>query len=289
MSISRTIVLNPIEPALFSARSALGVNLDLEVTFLTQDQTPVDPTTLMPQLALMPRQQLWILPYEMITTFAAAGTASVSVPGSQLIDPAGYTMELYQRAPAANPSDPPVPVRLIAKGVLRLEGSAYAQWGPLGMVNVPVVTGPPGPVGPEGPVGPMGLQGPIGPEGPEGPEGERGGTWFTGDNYPALSMPSPVGRVDGDMYLKNIDPDGGTCWRWQGFGWAYSGADITGPTGPMGPEGPTGPIGTMAAIVSPTPPPTATLPEGALWLQPPDDHLYMLQGGVWVLYGADWA
>lgn len=57
--------------------------------------------------------------------------------------------------------------------------------------------------------------------------------WFAGADYPSISMPDPAGRIDGDMYLKTIDPDGGTVWRWDGgtLQWVYTGADITGPQG----------------------------------------------------------
>jgi len=65
---ARTIVLNPIEPALLSLRSALGIDLDLAITFLAQNQSPVDPASLMAQLALLPRSSLQVFAYDLSGT-----------------------------------------------------------------------------------------------------------------------------------------------------------------------------------------------------------------------------
>jgi len=71
----------------------------------------------------------------------------------------------------------------------------------------------------------------------KGEQGIRGGTWFSGTNFPALSMPGP--NILGDMYLKTADPQADSIWRWAGATWLYTGSDITGPTGPEGPPGTT--------------------------------------------------
>ena len=202
--ISRTIVINPIEPALLSARSPLGVDLDLDLTFVAQSRAPVDPETLKPQLALLPRSRGGVGAYDVETTSSTGGTASVSVPGTALVDAAGYSIELYSRRAAVNPADPPVPNGLLARGVLRLEGDAYASWGPLSPVAIPVVVGPPGPMGPQG----------IGVQGEPGTPGERGSIWWTGNGDP--STPPPLGTLTNDMYL---DQSSGNVWTWTGVDW----------------------------------------------------------------------
>jgi hypothetical protein len=277
------ILLDPVEPAPISFRHPVGCVLNMSFEFQHQNGSPADPTPLYPQFVLVSRTLGYAYGYNVETTVPYSGGAQVEIPGNFFMDLNGYTVELYSRNADGNP------LQLLGKGTCRLDGGAYFWLGPLGPASTPVIQGPPGPPGPQGPAST--VPGPQGPVGPAGQQGERGGTWYTGDGYPAITMPSPVGRVDGDMYLKNIDPDGGTAWRWSAStsSWLYSGADITGPVGPQGPAGPTGPSGTMAAIVSPTVPPTATLPEGALWVQPPDDHLYILQSGEWRGYTADWA
>ena len=77
----------------------------------------------------------------------------------------------------------------------------------------------------------------------KGPPGIRGGTWYSGDNFPQDAGIDPGILVVGDMYLKNVDPNGGSIWRWTGTLWVYTGADITGPPGPQGDPGPEGPPG----------------------------------------------
>lgn len=202
--INRTIIINPVEPSFLSLRSPLGIALDLGLTFRAQDGEPVDPGTLMPQLALLPRSAGGVFAYDCVTTGAGDGLANVTVPGNALIDVSGYSVELYSRREADNPVNPPVPTALIAKGVLRLEGSAYQQSGPLGMITVPTIVGPPG------------------PPGPEGPTGERGSMWFTGNGPPATTV-GTEDKITGDMYLDNGLPptmDGaGDVWRFNGDTW----------------------------------------------------------------------
>jgi hypothetical protein len=199
---ARTVIINPIEPALLSIRAALGVPLDLDLTFLSQAKTPVDPTPLKPQLALLPRSRLGVYPYEVTITGPANGFGNVKVPGTALVDPNGYNLELYQRRTADNPADPPVAVGLLAKGVLRLEGSAYASTGPLSMINIPVVVGPPGP---------QGIQGQQGVQGDPGQTGQRGSVWTTGTGDPTATDALP-----GDMYLDEFN---GNVWRFDGATW----------------------------------------------------------------------
>lgn len=199
---ARTIVLNPVEPALLSIRAALGVDLDLDLTFLAQNRSPVDPTPLLPQLALLPRSSRQVFAYDVEITGPANGTGTVSVPGTALVDANGYNLELYQRRAAQASGDPAVPVGLLAKGVLRLEGSAYMQMGPLGMINVPVVVGPPGPQGAQGAASTI-----------PGPAGQRGSIWTTGSGAPTVTG----SELSGDMYLDEVTGD---VWRFDGAAWA---------------------------------------------------------------------
>lgn len=199
----RTIVINEIEPALLSLRSPLGVALDLTITFRQQNLTPIDPTPLKPQLALLPRSRIGVYPYDVAIADAVNGIGNVKVPGTALVDPNGYNLELYQRRTADNPADPPVAVGMLAKGVLRLDGSAYASTGPLSMINIPVVTGPAGPAGPQG----------ASIKGDPGPTGQRGSVWTTGMGPPVAL----TGVLPGDMYL---DESNGDVWKFDSVtGW----------------------------------------------------------------------
>ncbi|MER8619159.1 hypothetical protein NKG99_20365 [Mesorhizobium sp. M1409] len=157
MGLARTVVISRLEPAMLSALSPAGVDLDLDLTFLTQGRDPVSPATLLPQLALMARSSTRVFAYDV------DGAGNVVVPGSALKDPMGYTLELYQRREAENPADPPVAIGLLAKGTLLLKGAAYGELSPLGPINIPVTVGPAGPVGPRGPQGFQGIQGEPGP------------------------------------------------------------------------------------------------------------------------------
>lgn len=202
--ISRTITLNPVEPAFLSLRTALGVGLDLELTFRNQHDAPVNPDTLLPQIVLLPRSRGGMFPYPVETTSPEAGTAAVSVPSTVLVDRSGYTLELYSRRVAENPDDPPVATGLIAKGVVALDGEAFQRWGPLGMVNVPVIVGPPGPTGPQGE---QGIQGETGP---------RGSIWTSGPGAPVVTGTEEAS----DMYL---DETSGDVWRFEaGVGWVLT-------------------------------------------------------------------
>jgi len=286
--IARTIVLNPVEPALLSVRSALGVNLDLDLTFLRQDQSVIVMTDLLPQLALMPRSSFGVFAYDI------EDNGTVSVPGTALIDPSGYTLELYERRAATNPDDPPVPVGLIAKGVLRLEGSAYQRMGPLAPIVVPVVIGP---TGPQGPVGATGANGEPGPTGPAGPANVLTvGTVTTG--APGTLAVVTISGTSPSQTIDFVIPEGLV---------GATGADgpqgiqgVEGPTGPQGPIGPIGPQGDPGAT-GPQGPTGATganvilgtaLPgsatDGTLFWNTDTNTLYVREAGAWVVVEATW-
>lgn len=284
--INRTIVINPVEPALLSVRSPLGIDLDLTLTFVGQNSAPVDPETLRPQLALLPRSAGGMYGYDVVTTSSAGGTAQVSVPGSALLDVAGYSLELYSRRAAQNPNDPPVPNGLVAKGLLALEGGAYQALSPLAPVVVPVVVGPIGPQGEEGPQGLQGEQGETGDMGPQGVQGIRGGTWYVGDDYPLNSLPGP-GLVEGDMYLKKADPDIGWTWRWDGTLAAWIAVvNIIGPQGEQGEQGEQGPAGGGASVGDVAP---ANPLFGQVWWNTATDTLSIWTGSAWEPVEATWA
>lgn len=207
--MARAIIhLNDVEPAPLSLRHPMGVDLDLTVTLMQQDGVPVDPSTLLPQFALLPRSLGGFYGYAMETTDAANGKASVHVPGTAISDRAGYTVELYQCRANDVPGDPALPVGLLAQGVLAIQGTAYTKYGPLGMISVPTVTGPPGPQGPAG----------IGIQGEPGEDGERGSLWTTGVGDPVT--PPPVGTLTNDMYL---DQTTGNVWQYNGVDWVMTG------------------------------------------------------------------
>ena len=201
--ISRTVVLNDIEPGDLSLRHPFGVDLDLAIAFRDQHDAPVDPAPIWPQLALLPRSRGGVYAYDIETTSSAGGTAQVSIPGAALTDRSGYGLELYLRAANAVPGDPPLPVGLAAQGVLRLQGSAYQRYGPLAPISVPVVTGPTGPQGPQGEASTV-----------PGPTGQRGSVWTTGPGDPVVMG----GELPGDMFL---DETTGNVWQFDtATGWA---------------------------------------------------------------------
>lgn len=209
MSIQRAVYLNPVEPTILSLRTPMGVDLDLDITFLKQNSDPVDPFSLLPQFALLPRSRGGVYAYD-VEPIPGRVAGNVKVPGTALIDTSGYSIELYQRRPAQNPVDPPVPSGLLAKGVLRLEGSAHQQFGPLGMIAVPVIVGPQGQPGPEGPPG---IQGEAGADSlVPGPQGLRGSIWTTGPGEPVATG----NEIPGDMWLNETNGD---VWRFNGSTW----------------------------------------------------------------------
>jgi hypothetical protein len=189
--MNRVITLSGIEPAPLSIRHPLGINLDLRLTMQDQNGTPVDPTPLYPQAVLLPRSKGGVYPYDLTVTDAANGIASLNVPGTALTDFWGYGLELYTRRLNEAPDDPPIPTGLAAKGVLMMEGSSYMSSGPLGLINIPVVTGPQGPIG---------------------ETGARGSIWTTGSGAPTATGSEQAG----DMYL---DEANGDVWRYDGAVW----------------------------------------------------------------------
>jgi hypothetical protein len=195
--MNRTITLTSVEPATLSFRHPLGLNLDLRLALKSQNGTPLDPTPLNPQLIMLPRSLGGIYPYDMLVADAVNGIASVSVPGTALTDVWGYGLELYTRRLNDVPDNPAIPTGLAARGVMLTEGSSYTTSGALGMINVPVVSGPPGPAGMAGP--------------PGGP-GQRGSIWTTGSGAPVI-----LGiELTGDMYLDEVSGD---VWRFSGAMW----------------------------------------------------------------------
>lgn len=201
VSMQRTIHLNPVEPALLSLRTPLGVDLTLDVTMRTQQNAPVDPTSVLPQLALLPRSLGGVFGYDMAVQDAVNGIVRAKVPGSALVDRHGYTLEMYSRRTADNPADPPVPTGLIAKGVVVLEGNAYQQMGPFAPIAVPTIVGPQGP------------KGDTGATGATGPTGQRGSIWTSGVGVPVATG----NELPGDMYL---DESNGDVYRYEeGVGW----------------------------------------------------------------------
>jgi hypothetical protein len=189
--MNRTIFLSDIEPAPLSIRHPLGINLDLLLTMKGQNGAPVDPTPLYPQFVLLPRSNGGTYPYDMTVTDAANGISRAQVPGTALTDRSGYNIELYLRAANEVPGDPPLPVSLAATGVLVTQGAAYTSQGPLGLINIPVVTGPQGPIG---------------------ETGTRGSVWTTGSGAPTATG----NELAGDMYL---DEANGDVWRYDGAVW----------------------------------------------------------------------
>lgn len=121
-----------------------------------------------------------------------------------------------------------------------------------------------------------------------GPQGLRGGTWYYGTDYPP-SIPEQL--VDGDMYLKTIDPNGGSVWRWDGasVAWVFTGADITGPQGPQGATGSQGPQGATGANITLGTALPGTAVDGALFWHTTTKTLYVRAAGVWEPVQGTWA
>ena len=184
--MNRTIVVTGIEPAPLSLRWPLGINLDLKVKMIRQNGTAIDPTH--SQFVLLPRSKGGAYPHDMEAFDVPGGIASIEIPGLFLQDPLGYNIELYTRRENSPITDPLIPTGLAAKGVLVTEGSAYTQNGPLAMINIPVITGPPG---------------------PPGEQGVRGSVWTTGSGDPTMQG----NEQTGDMYLNEFNGD---VWRYDG-------------------------------------------------------------------------
>ena len=284
MGLARTVVLSRLETSQLSVNAPAGVDLDLDLTFVTQRRDPVAPATLLPQLALLARSSTKVFAYDV------DDLGTVEVPGSVLRDPAGYTLELYQRRVADNPEDPPVAIGLLAKGVLALKGAAYNDMSPLGPINVPVVVGPVGPQGPVGPVGPQGAQGIPGPANvlaigtvTTGAPGSGAVATITGVSpNQTISFVIPRGDVgatgpQGAQGIQGIQGPQGV----QGLTGAtgpqgpIGNTGATGPTGPQGPQGNVGPAG----ATGPTGPAGPTGPQGPQG-DPGLDAINLLSGTV---------
>jgi len=124
MTTAAILRLDAPDPAPLSVRHPLGVDLDLTLLLRSGLDEIVDPTGLLLQLVLRARSKGGQAAYEVEVTDAANGGCAVTVPGDTLLDPAGYTVELYQRR--ANPDGPPQPVGMVAQGKIAMQGSAYA-------------------------------------------------------------------------------------------------------------------------------------------------------------------
>lgn len=199
ISTKARIDLSPVEPAKLSFRQPMGVDFNLALSIHGRGGTPIDPTPFYPQFALLPRSRFGSFAYDMEVTDAENGVASVSIPGTAIMDRNGYDIEVYARQ-NADPN-PPKPIGLIAQGVMRITGTAYQQLGPLGPISTPVIVGPPGPEGPEGPASMV--------SGPAGEDGERGSLWLTGEGPPPGGDPDVAQH--GDMYLDTLSGD---IWRY---------------------------------------------------------------------------
>lgn len=189
--MQRTLTLNDYEPVPLSLRVPLGIELTLDLLLRDRANEPVNPDNVRPQLMLTARTGGTIFGYDMETYDAVNGIARAFIPGGALTDRNGYALELYARRAAVEPTDPPVPMAMMARGVVVLDGLAYTQLGPFANIPVPVV---------------------VGPAGPPGPTGPRGSVWTTGVGAPSITG----GEANGDMYL---DEASGDVWRFDGGIW----------------------------------------------------------------------
>jgi hypothetical protein len=198
----KTIVISDVEPAMLSLRHPLGVALDLRVDVVEQNGAPHNVGNFFPQLVLMPRSRGGMRPYEMQIADTVNGQIRVQIPGYDLQDQHGYGLELYTRMENPVSGDPPIPTAMVARGAIITQGVGYALDGPLSIISVPTVTGPPGPTGAAGADSTV-----------PGPPGRRGSVWTTG-----IGAPSASGlELPGDMYL---DESNGDVWRFDGMVWA---------------------------------------------------------------------
>lgn len=271
-----TIILSPVEPDRMSVRAALGCDLNLALTFHRQDASVVEASALMPQLALMPRSSRLIAAYDVDVN------GLVTVPGVVLNDVNGYTLELYQRREADNPEDPPVPIGLLAKGVLRLEGSAYQTGGALAPLTYPTVIGPPGPQGPAGADGRQGIDGAVGPANmltvgsvTTAAPGSPAIVTITGTSpEQTVNFAIPSGLTGAVGAVGATGPTGAT-----GSTGATGAVGATGATGATGPVGPNVTIGTVLPGAS---------ADGLFFWNSTTNTLYLREAGVWVVVEATW-
>lgn len=278
----KNVIINPVEPSPLSIRAALGVPLNVVLTFYDLTMTPVDPTPYLPQLALMPRSILRVSAYDLETVDAGAGTCSAEVPGSFLNDVNGYNVEVYSRREPDAPGDPPVPVKLLAKGVLRLEGSAYMVGGPLGMITMPVVIGPQGPQGEPGP--PNILM--IGTVTESAPGGDAEADITGSSPAQVLNLVIPRGEIgpDGPPNVLTV----GTVTTLPPGSVATVNITGTAPNQTIDfgiPQGAVGPTGANV-ILGTSLPGSAT--DGTLFWNTSTNTLYVRESGVWVVVEATW-
>jgi hypothetical protein len=89
----RTIALNPVEPAVFSARTPKGFDLVMDLLYRTAVDT-IYPNDLAATLVLEGRTTNQTKTYIVPATDAVNGKARVRVPGGDLVDDNGYRMTL---------------------------------------------------------------------------------------------------------------------------------------------------------------------------------------------------
>src|SRR5262245_32960868 len=97
------VYMNPVEPAPIGFRAPAGLALSLQVDFLTQNDQPVDPTPLYPQLIMMPHTQYNIIGFDIYTLDAVNGRGICNIPSTVLGDRSGYSLEMYRRTEDGTP------------------------------------------------------------------------------------------------------------------------------------------------------------------------------------------
>jgi hypothetical protein len=115
-------MLSPVgDPAPLSIRQPKGVPLELILVFRDQLNVAVDMTDAAPQLCLLARSSDAVAKYDVDVFDTTNGRGIVEIPGSDIMDPRGYTIELYSRSGGE-------PTGLLAAGALvTMPGSAYGQ------------------------------------------------------------------------------------------------------------------------------------------------------------------
>lgn len=196
----RHVYVGPAEPSPLSVRQAVGIDLELNLTFHQQNEGGVnrfDLTNAYPQIVLAPRSSRQVYGYDITPTDAVNGLGSVTVPGMVFNDPHGHNLEIFLRDANGKPT------ALVARGEAVPYWGSYQTSSPLSPMTIPVIEGPPGPTGPAG---------------PSGTPGTRGSVWLTGTGDPSVAVGS-AGVLPGDMYLDNSNGD---VWRYDGTTWALT-------------------------------------------------------------------
>ena len=146
-----------------------------------------------PQLVLRPFTTHTANAYDIDINDPTGAAGIATIPGSVMND--RMQIEVYER----NSIDQPV--RLLASGRVEITGYGYVSQSPLSPATYA-----------QGPAGPAGEDG---TQGVQGEQGVRGSRWYTAAGPP--TGPIPDERVNGDMYLDEVNGDG---WRWDGVTWS---------------------------------------------------------------------